>query len=628
MKDIFSIDFRDAIRKVVRRELKEKFAIKPPKEKLNKCQDGDNESKLFGVPLGKIPSKSIKDDQYFSVPMFLIDAFEYLNEHVKVEGLFRKSGSVGRQRMLREILERDGTCCSCDFVQPHDVAALVKQFFRELPDSLLTGRYSPLFIKCLSLNNMNDAISAIALCCLLLPDENLRVLKYFTKFIAEVANHSVESKMTLNNLAIVFAPNLMCTAAKDRNSEKSMKEATQIVDLLFKNSHLIGMVPDALYTKAVNINTEGGFYSSSGDELDTADEGGRQGRTLARSDKKRDRSKSITGFLKRNFKQNERGTPKPHARSRSEKAVSLRKTSRKNSLTKRNSENDMLSNEKGSKDQPWRIDRATKRPSNTKTNISPVRKSPRLAHKPVISPPTLKSMPHQVHITPRRHLHPVENSQRNNQQRETKEKLKGPVLPSKFEFTRATSEKVKASQSNIKLSRSKSSNTYMPSTQNTTELTIPQPKISRSTQKPHVRKSRRASSMDRRRARYASSNRIRRVLPKTPIELAAEASKNSVTTSTNEEEINTAFLEKTSSPLDTSPNADVSNDSSTSKSSLHGRKNITSCTRKQTDENSPVTPEGKTIQRSISTAVRKPATPYSVTPQVGVKRLQPFYGVI
>lgn len=142
---------------------------------------------------------------------------------------------------------------------------------------------------------MNDAISAIALCCLLLPDENLRVLKYFTKFIAEVANHSVESKMTLNNLAIVFAPNLMCTAAKDRNSEKSMKEATQIVDLLFKNSHLIGMVPDALYTKAVNINTEGGFYSSSGDELDTADEGGRQGRTLARSDKKRDRSKSITG---------------------------------------------------------------------------------------------------------------------------------------------------------------------------------------------------------------------------------------------------------------------------------------------------------------------------------------------
>ena len=32
---------------------------------------------------------------------FLVDALEYLNDHVKVEGLFRKSGSVGRQKVLR-----------------------------------------------------------------------------------------------------------------------------------------------------------------------------------------------------------------------------------------------------------------------------------------------------------------------------------------------------------------------------------------------------------------------------------------------------------------------------------------------------------------------------------------------
>jgi len=31
----------------------------------------------------------------------LVDALEYLNSHVKVEGLFRKSGSVGRQKVLR-----------------------------------------------------------------------------------------------------------------------------------------------------------------------------------------------------------------------------------------------------------------------------------------------------------------------------------------------------------------------------------------------------------------------------------------------------------------------------------------------------------------------------------------------
>ena len=33
MKDLFSVDFRDAIRKVVRSELKDKFGIKPSKDK-------------------------------------------------------------------------------------------------------------------------------------------------------------------------------------------------------------------------------------------------------------------------------------------------------------------------------------------------------------------------------------------------------------------------------------------------------------------------------------------------------------------------------------------------------------------------------------------------------------------
>jgi hypothetical protein len=78
-----------------------------------------------------------------------------------------------------------------------------------------------------------------------------------------------------------------------------MKECTQVVDLIFKNSHLIGMVPEALYNKALTMNQEGGCYSSSGDELDVGDENsGGRGRALQRSEKKRDRSKSITGKRK------------------------------------------------------------------------------------------------------------------------------------------------------------------------------------------------------------------------------------------------------------------------------------------------------------------------------------------
>ena len=79
------------------------------------------------------------------------------------------------------------------------------------------------------------------------------------------------------------------------------------------------------------------------------------------------------------------------------------------------------------------------------------------------------------------------------------------ALPSKFEFSRAKHERFNTSI--VNLSRSRSSFADMQPSLNkgvtdTNEHT-PQPKVSRSTQKPHVRKSRRKSSLDRRRARYA-----------------------------------------------------------------------------------------------------------------------------
>jgi len=71
MKDLFSVDFRDAIRKVVRSELKEKFGIKIHKEKHKGASSSTTtcQSKYFGVPLEDVPSKSVKDDQYFRIPM-------------------------------------------------------------------------------------------------------------------------------------------------------------------------------------------------------------------------------------------------------------------------------------------------------------------------------------------------------------------------------------------------------------------------------------------------------------------------------------------------------------------------------------------------------------------------------
>lgn len=79
-------------------------------------------------------------------------------------GIFRKAGVKSRIAKLRTVVEAAGAAnapfaienlntleeaqCSLSFdgAQAHDVADMVKQYFRELPDALLTNKLSETFI--------------------------------------------------------------------------------------------------------------------------------------------------------------------------------------------------------------------------------------------------------------------------------------------------------------------------------------------------------------------------------------------------------------------------------------------------------------------------------------------------
>jgi len=156
-----------------------------------------------------------------------------------------------------------------------------------------------------------------------------------------------------------------------------------------------------------------------------------------------------------------------------------------------------------------------------------------------------QSMSNQVALTPRKHLKPIQVQPTGSCDSKSRAR-KLPTLPSKFELSRANPEK-RVSSSKVNLSRSKSTYVGKTSTSSVTtnvslddsamsqiqyrELGEGKPlqgaKVSRNTQKPHVRKSRRASSLDRRRARYASQREPRR-LPKTPpkVVITAESRKS------------------------------------------------------------------------------------------------------
>ena len=181
--------------------------------------------------------------------------------------------------------------------QPHDVASLIKQFFRQLPEPLLTNLLHNCFIKSQHLEDEGDRIEAVLHLCLLLPVHHLTTLQFTMKFLAKVASCSQQSKMGTTNLAIVLTPNLIHNTKKEGNnaSEKQLKEQTSVIDILLKNADKIGSVSEDIYERAKTIGDDlvDGLTSSS-DELDSDNNFRRGGRRQSRP---RTRTGSLSGTL-------------------------------------------------------------------------------------------------------------------------------------------------------------------------------------------------------------------------------------------------------------------------------------------------------------------------------------------
>ncbi len=107
---------------------------------------------VFGRPLRDLkPSTAIIHDNDVTVPHFLIAILDHLRKHLNTDGLFRKAGSAGRMRVLRgEIEEAETFFVSEELAETMsalDVASLLKQWLRELPEPLIPVRFMDTFLK-------------------------------------------------------------------------------------------------------------------------------------------------------------------------------------------------------------------------------------------------------------------------------------------------------------------------------------------------------------------------------------------------------------------------------------------------------------------------------------------------
>nr|XP_048275246.1 stAR-related lipid transfer protein 13 isoform X2 [Myodes glareolus] len=159
---------------------------------------------VFGVPLIVHVQRTGQP-----LPQSIQQALRYLRSNCLDQvGLFRKSGVKSRIQALRQMNESYPENVSYEDQSAYDVADMVKQFFRDLPEPLFTNKLSETFLHIYQFVPKEQRLQAVQAAILLLADENREALQTLLCFLHDVVNLVEENQMTPMNLAVCLAPSL------------------------------------------------------------------------------------------------------------------------------------------------------------------------------------------------------------------------------------------------------------------------------------------------------------------------------------------------------------------------------------------------------------------------------------
>ncbi|KAM6356263.1 rho GTPase-activating protein 7-like [Alca torda] len=189
----------------------------------------------------KIKASDYKDKNVFGVPLLLnvqrtshplpngiLQALDYLRSHFLDQvGLFRKSGVKSRILSLREMNESNPNNVCYEGQSAFDVADMVKQYFRDLPEPIFTSRLCESFLHIYQYVPKDQQFQAVQAAILLLPKENREALKILLFFLRDVVAFVEENQMTPTNIAVCLAPSLFHLNTLRRDSSSSSTRASQ-----------------------------------------------------------------------------------------------------------------------------------------------------------------------------------------------------------------------------------------------------------------------------------------------------------------------------------------------------------------------------------------------------------------
>ncbi|XP_059179780.1 rho GTPase-activating protein 22 isoform X2 [Centropristis striata] len=152
------------------------------------------------------------------VPVLVEQCVCFIREHgLEEEGLFRAPGQTNHVRELQDAFDRGEKPVFDSTTDVHTVASLLKLYIRELPEPIIPFSKYTQFLSCAQLLTKDKAMGIIELGKQVksLPQVNYNLLTYICKFLDEVQSHSNENKMSVQNLATVFGPNILRPRVED-----------------------------------------------------------------------------------------------------------------------------------------------------------------------------------------------------------------------------------------------------------------------------------------------------------------------------------------------------------------------------------------------------------------------------
>ncbi|KAF2146345.1 uncharacterized protein K452DRAFT_283623 [Aplosporella prunicola CBS 121167] len=176
------------------------------------------------------------------VPMVVYQCIQAVDLFgLDAEGIYRVPGTNSHIQAMKAMFDHDSEIV--DFRNPeaffHDVnsvAGLLKQFFRDLPDPLLTQEHYEAFIDSARIDDdivRRDSLHAIINA---LPDPNYATLRALVLHLNRVQDRSASNRMSTTNLAICFAPSLM---GPHRGQMADAGLQAKVVDTILVNTYQI-----------------------------------------------------------------------------------------------------------------------------------------------------------------------------------------------------------------------------------------------------------------------------------------------------------------------------------------------------------------------------------------------------